>query len=72
MGAARDFKFGVRIHRWPTDQTIQKQVKRGVGYVAWPTFIILGPFISLERTELETSNFVCGLTVQPSNQKMQN
>ena len=27
------------------------------------------PFISLERTKLETSNLVCGLIVVPANQK---
>ena len=30
------------------------------------------PFISLERTELETSNLVCRLIVGPTSQKMQN
>ena len=43
MVKARDFKFGVRIDRQAYKPKMQNEVKRGVTYVTWPTFIILWP-----------------------------
>ena len=72
MGKTRDFKFGVRI-----DLQAYKPKRAKVGqkwhdlrHVTY--FYNFGtPFISLERTKLETSNLVCGLAVRPTNQNMQ-
>ena len=70
MGIARDFKFGVRIDRQPTNQRIAKVGEKGRGLRHVTYFYNFGiPFISLEQTKLETSNLVCGLTSTPSNQK---
>ena len=47
MGAARDFKFGVQIDRQTYKPRNAKVGQKGVGYVTWPTFIVLEPaFIS--------------------------
>ena len=74
MDAARDFKFGVRIHRLAYKPKNAKvpvgQKRRGLRHVTY--FYNFGtPFISLEWTKLETSNLVCGLISRPTNQKMQ-
>jgi len=42
MGEDRDFKFGVRIDRQAYKPKMQSKVKRGVAYIMWPIFIILG------------------------------
>ena len=73
MGKARDFKFGVRIDLQAYKPKNEKVGQKGRGLRHVPYFYNFGnPFISLERTELETSNLVCGLIVGPTSQKMQN
>ena len=72
MGIARDFKFGERIDRQAYKARHAKvgQKVRGLRRVTY--FYNIGiPFISLERTKLETSNLVCGLNSRPTNQEMQ-
>ena len=72
MGAARDFKFGERIHRLAYKPKNAKvgQKMRGLRRVTY--FYNFGtPFKSHERTKLETSNLVCGLISRPTNQEMQ-
>ena len=61
MGAARDLKFGVRIHRLACKPKNAKlgQKGRGLRYVTY--FLNFGtPSIFLERVQLETSNLVFG------------
>ena len=73
MGAARDFNFGVPIHRLAYNPKNAKVGQKGCGLRHVTYFYNFGTsFISLERTELETSNLVCGLIVGPTRQKMQN
>ena len=73
MGIARDFKFGVRIRRLAYKPKNAKVGQKGRGLRHVTYFYNFGtPFISLERTKLETSNLVCGLTVGPASQIMQN
>ena len=61
MGAARDFKFGVRIRRLAYKPKNAKVGQNGRGLRRVTYFYNFGtPFISLERTKLETSNLVCG------------
>jgi len=70
MGAARDFKFGVRIRRLAYKPKNSKvgQKTRGLRRVTY--FYNFGTrLISLERTELETSNLVCRLIVGRTSQK---
>ena len=70
MGAARDFKFRVRIHRLAYKPKNAKVGQKGGGLRHVTYFYNFGaPCISLERTKLETSNLVCGLIVVPANQK---
>ena len=72
MGADRDFKFGVRIHRLAYKPRNAKVGQKGRGLRHVTYFYNFGtPFISLEQIKLETSNLVCRLIVEPSNQKMQ-
>ena len=70
MGAAKDFKFGARIHRLAYKPKNAKVGQNGRGLHRVTYFYHFGtPFISLEQIKLETSNLVCRLTVEPSNQK---
>jgi len=70
MGKARDIKFGVRIDLQAYKPKNAKVGQKGCGLRHVTYFDNFGtPFISLERTELETSNLVCGLIVGPTNQK---
>ena len=72
MGASRDFKFGVRIHRLAYKPENAKVGQKGRGLRRVTYFYTFGTaFISLEWTELETSNLVRGLTVGSTSQKMQ-
>ena len=72
MGAARDFKFGVRIRRLAYKPKNAKVGQKGRRLRHTTYFYNFGtPFISLEPTKLETSNLVCGLISRPTNQKMQ-
>ena len=72
MGAARDFKFGVRIHRLayiPKNAKVGQKGRR-LRHVTY--FLYFGtPSIFLEWVQLETSNLVCGFIAWPTNQKMQ-
>ena len=69
-GAARNFKFRVRIHRLAYNPKITNVGQKGRGLRHVTYFYNFGtPFIYLERTKLETSNLVCGLIVGPTNQK---
>ena len=60
MSAARDFKFRVRIQRLAYEPKNAKvgQKGRGLRHVTY-IYNFGTPFISLERTRLETSNLVC-------------
>ena len=70
MGAARDFKFGVRIRRLAYKPKNAKVGQKGSGLRRVTYFYNFGtPFISLERTELENLSLVCGLIVGPTSQK---
>ena len=61
MGAARDFKFSVRIYRLAYKPKNAKVNQKGRGLRHVTYFYNFGtPFISLQRTKLETSNLVCG------------
>ena len=72
MGAARDFKFGVRIRRLAYKPKNAKVGQKGRGLRRVTYFYNFGtPFISLERTKLETSNLLCRLIFRPTNQEMQ-
>ena len=60
MGKARDFTFGVRIDRRVYKPKKSKVSEKGRGLRHVTYFLNFGtPFISLERTKLETSNLVC-------------
>ena len=68
-----DFKFGLRIRRLVYKPKNAKIGQKGRGLRRVTCFYNFGtPFISLERTELETSNLVCGLISRPTNKEMQN
>ena len=72
MGAARDFKFGATVDRRTSKPKNVKVGPKGRGLRHVTYYYNFGtPFISLERTKLETSNLVCGLIVGSTNQKMQ-
>ena len=71
-GAAIYFKFGVPIDRQAYKPRNAKVGQKGHGLRHVTYFYNFGtPFISLERTKLEASNFVCGLIFGPTNQEMQ-
>ena len=72
MGIARDLKFGRQIERQACKPKHAKvgQKGRDLRHVTYfYNFVTLS--ISLEWVKLETSNLVRGLTVMPTNQKMQ-
>jgi len=70
MGAARDFKFGLRIRRLVYKPKNAKVGQKGRGLRHVTYFYNFGThFISLEQIKLETSHLVCGL--RPTNQEMQ-
>jgi len=71
MSTARDL-FGVRIQSlaYKPKNTKVGQIGHGLRHVTY--FYNFGPpFISLERTKLETSNLVRGLIIKPTSEKMQ-
>ena len=60
MGKPREFKFGVRIDLQAYKPRNAKVGQKGRGLRPVTYFLNFGtPFISLERTKLETSNLVC-------------
>ena len=71
----RNFKFGVRIDRWATNQKAAKVGQKGRGLRHVTFFLNFGtPSIFLEWVQLETSNLVCRLcrlTAMIKNQEMQ-
>ena len=70
MDRARNFKFGARSDRRAYKPKNAKVGQKGRGLRHVTYFYNCGsPFISLEQMKLETSNLVCRLTVEPSNQK---
>ena len=72
MGKASDFKFGVWIDLQAYKPRNAKLGQKGSGLCHVTYFYNFGtPFISLERTQLETSNLVCRLIVGPTNQNIQ-
>ena len=67
VGKARDFKFGVRIDLEACKPRNAKVGQKGRGLRHVTYFYNFGtPFISLERTKLETSNLVCELIIWPA------
>ena len=67
MGAARDFKFGVRVRRLAYKPKNAKVGQKGRGLRHVTYFFNFGtPSIFLEWVQLETSNLVCGLIVRPA------
>ena len=54
MVEARNVKFGVQIHHESINEK-NKIMLRGREEVAWPTFEILAPSISLERSNNNTA-----------------
>ena len=71
MGAAKNFKFVVRIDRRAYKPKNAKVGQKGRGRHVTYFFNFGTPSIFLEWVQLETSNFVCGFIAWPTNQKMQ-
>ena len=71
MGAARYFKFGVRIHRLAYKPKSEKVGQKGRGLRHVTYFLKFWDFsIFLEWVQLETSNLVCGFIAWPTKQKV--
>ena len=68
----RNFKFGVPIDLQAYKPKNAKVGQKGRELRRVTYFYNFGTtFISVEQTELESSNLVCGLTSRPTNQEMQ-
>ena len=73
MCKVRDFKFGVRTDRQAYNQKMQKPVKRGVAYVTWHTFTILGPLYISGMRKATDFKFSAGIDLRackPKNTKL--